>query len=351
MHVAETFDEVRELADAELRELLDRGRPEQRVWAIWALALRSSGDVKELARQSQPDAGVRRTLAVVLAGHGELDLLVALARRDPAPEVRATAMHLVARLALDGTLPSSLVQERAAAEGPEVRIAILGVICAGAAEWLTELAITLLEDRDGDVRYEAFEALIRADAPTHALAWLEELPEAEARLVLMRWTAHTPGGEPHAAERVRACAQLLAAASRRVRRLLVESAPVATWCDLAPAISDEPSLIKAFIRHGHHAIAEIPTAILMAAQLREHQDTWVGVLRSRLASLQVPDAELGALLPEYLERCAKRLAALELQLTELRKETDLEDAELEQIEAHRDELAELCELVARCLVH
>jgi hypothetical protein len=348
--VAETFDEVAGLGDADLRELLERGRPEQRVWAIWALALRSSDDVKELARQSQPDPGVRRTLAVVLAGHGELDLLVALARRDPAPEVRATAMHLVARLALDGTLPASLVQERAAAEGPEVRIAILGAIVAGTTAWLTELAITMLQDRDGDVRYEAFEALIRADAPSHALAWLEELPEAEARLVLMRWTAHTPGGTP-TVDRVRACAQLLATASRRVRRLLVESVRVATWRDLAPAIGDEPSLIKAFLRQGHHAIAEIPTATLLAAQLREHQDTWLGVLRSRLAALQAPDADLGALLPEYLERCAKRLAALELQLAELRGATDLEDAELEHIEAHRDELAELCELVVRCLVH
>jgi hypothetical protein len=33
--------------------------------------------------RSEPDAGVRRALAVVLAAQGELDLLVALARNDP----------------------------------------------------------------------------------------------------------------------------------------------------------------------------------------------------------------------------------------------------------------------------
>ncbi|CAN5188934.1 hypothetical protein BH11MYX1_BH11MYX1_32180 [soil metagenome] len=287
----------------------------------------------------------------MLAGNGELELLVALARRDPAPEVRAAATHLIARLALDGKLPSSLVQERAEADGPEVRIAILGVIFAGTSAWLIDLAITMLDDLEADVRYEAFEALLRANSPSHALAWLEQVAEAEARVVLMRWTARTPGGSELAADRVRTCAQLLANASRRVRRLLVESVRVATWYDLAPAIRDEPSLIAAFVRHGHHAIDEIPTSILMAAQLREHQDTWLGVLRSRLSSLQSPDADLGALMPEYLERCEKRLAALDVQLAELRNANDIGEIELDQIEAHRDELAALCELAVRFLVH
>ncbi len=345
--MAETFDEVRELALPALRELLDRGRPEERVWAIWELALRA-GNANDLPRH-EPDPGVRRTLAVVLAGHGEHDLLVDLARRDPAPEVRASAMHLVARLAIDHKVPVELVLERAASEGSEVRIAILGVIFAGTPVWLLDLAITLLDDQHGEVRHEAFEALIRANAPSHALAWLEELPEAEARLVLMRWAAPAPGVD--APDRIRGCAQTLANSSRRVRRLLVESVRVATWHDLAPAIRDEPSLITAFVRQGHHALDQVPTAVLMAAQLREHQDTWMPVLRSRLASLQSPDADLGALMPEYLERCTKRLAALDVQLIELRKASDLEESELEQIEAHRDELAELCEQATRFLVH
>src|ERR1700728_3915308 len=98
--MAERYDDVRSLSPRELHVLLERGRPEERVWAIWALALASApNDLGELVRRSEPDAGVRRNLAVVLAGHGELDLLVALATRDPAAEVRAAGMQLVARFA------------------------------------------------------------------------------------------------------------------------------------------------------------------------------------------------------------------------------------------------------------
>ncbi|MEO6772983.1 MAG: hypothetical protein ABI467_08155, partial [Kofleriaceae bacterium] len=327
------------------------GRPEQRVWAVWALALRSSAGVGELARRDEPDAGVRRTLAVVLAGHGEVELLLALARRDPAPEVRGAAMQLVARFALDGTLPPSIVIERAAADGPEVRIAILGVVFAGAPAWLTELAVGLLDDREPEVRYEAFEALLRAGVRPHALAWLEELPEGEARIALMRWTARAPGGNERPAERVRACATVLAQTSRRVRRLLIECVRVATWHELAPVIGEDPSLLTAFTRRGHNAIDEVPTAILMAAQLREPHDTWLHVLRNRIVGLQAPDLDLGPLLPDYLERCNRRLGELDFQLAELRKTGGVADADLEVFEAHRELLAEIGESALRLLVH
>ena len=351
MGVAESYDEVRELGDAELRELLEQGRPEQRVWAIWALALRSSEAVGELVRRDEPDAGVRRTLAVILAGHGEHDLLVALARRDPAAEVRAAAMQLVARLALDGSLPTALIAERAASDGPEVRIAILGVVFADAPAWLVQLAIGMLDDREPEVRYEAFEALIRAGDPAHALAWLEELPEGEARIVLMRWTARSPGGNEKPHDRVRACAQHLAHASRRLRRLLIESVRVATYHDVAPVIGEDPSLLTTFMRRGHDAITEVPTPILMAAQLREHHDTWLHTLRARLANLATPDPDLGPLIPDYLERCEKRLAELDVQLVEVRKTGSLEEADLEAFETHRDALAQVCEQAVRLLVH
>jgi hypothetical protein len=349
--MAESFEQVRVLGEPELRELLEHGRPEERVWAIWTLALRSNDAVGDLARRDEPDPGVRRTLAVLLAGHGELDLLVALARRDPAPEVRAAAMQLVARLALDGRLPTALVIERASSDGPEVRIAILGVVFAGAPEWLQTLAIGMLEDREPEVRYEAFEALVRANEPAHALAWLEELPEGEARIVLMRWTARTPGGNEKPADRVRGCARVLAHASRRLRRLLVESVRVGTWYDLAPAIGEEPTLLTTFMRRGHNAVDEVPTAILMAAQLREHHDTWLHTLRARLTALQVPDPELGSLLPDYLERCERRLGELDVQMSELRKSADYEDGDLQELELFRDALAYTCEAANRLLIH
>lgn len=344
--MAESYDEVRGLEESALRELLEHGRPEQRVWAIWALALRSTEAVGDLIRREEPDAGVRRTLAVILAGHGEHDLLVALARRDPAPEVRAAATQLVARLVLDGKLGPALIHERAT-DGPEVRIAILGVVFEDAPAWLIQLATGMLEDREPEVRYEAFEALVRAGDPAHALAWLEELPEGEARIVLMRWSARGPS----ATDRVRECAKHLAHASRRLRRLLIESVRVATFYDVAPAIGEDPSLLTAFMRRGHNAIDEVPTAILMAAQLREHHDTWLHALRARLANLAHPDPDLGSLIPDYLERCEKRLAELDLQLAELRKTGELDPSDLESFETHRDALAQVCEHAVRLLVH
>ena len=95
----------------------------------------------------------------------------------------------------------------------------------GTPPWLGEVAEKLLEDRDGDVRYEAFEALVRIGRDGVAMMWLEEAPEAETRLALMRWSARG---------RVRACAEALAGASRRLRRLLVESVRTASWKELAP---------------------------------------------------------------------------------------------------------------------
>ena len=193
--MAERYDDVRALSEPELRALLDRGRPEERVWALWALALLSAPEgVAELVRRAEPDAGVRRNLAVVLAGHGEAESPGRPRQARPAPEVRAAAMQLVTRLALDGKLPPALVDERARADGSEVRIAILGTMFAGAPGWQRELARRLLDDTDHDVRYEAFEALLRAGDAAAALAWLEEAPEAEARIALMRWTARVPGG-------------------------------------------------------------------------------------------------------------------------------------------------------------
>src|SRR5690606_11352908 len=113
---------------------------------------------------------------------GHYDLLVALAKRDPAPLVRAAAMQLIARIAIDGKLPIEIVRERATSDTGEVKAAVLGTIFGGAPDWLVELAELLLDDRDPDVRYEAFEALVRAGRDGRARMWLEEAPEAETRL-------------------------------------------------------------------------------------------------------------------------------------------------------------------------
>ncbi|HEY5950190.1 MAG TPA: hypothetical protein VIV40_32060 [Kofleriaceae bacterium] len=342
MAAIDSFEDVRELGDAELRALLDAGRPEQRVWAIWALALRSA-DVGELGDRVEPDAGVRRNLAIVLAGHGQLDLLVALAKRDPAPEVRAAAMQLVSRFAIDGKLPSTLVGERIGADGSEVRIAVLGTVFGGAPDWLIELTQKLLDDGDSDVRYEAFEALVRVGSNDHALMWLEEAPEAEARLALMRWSARG---------RVRASAELLSRASRRMRRLLIESVRVATWHDLAPAIGDETPLIRALARRNPNVFDEMPLASLMRATLREPNAAWLVMLRDRLAQIESPDDDLGELLHDFRDLCADRIVALSKAISELRKQSDADmDQEVAVLEDQRIVLESALEHASRMLVH
>ena len=339
----DSFDDVRGLAEPELRELLDRGRPEERVWAIWALAMRAdAGTVSEIAHRMEPDPGVRRNLAVVLAGHGELELLVALAHRDPAPEVRGAAMQLVCRLAVDGKLPPTFVIERATRDSPEVRTAVLGTVFAGAPPWLIEVAERLLADRDGDVRYEAFEALVRSGRASVALGWLEEVAEPEARLTLMRWSARG---------RVRTCAEQLARSSRRLRRMLIESVRVATWNDLAAAVGDDPALIRALARRNSTAFDQMPLATLIRATLREPSDAWIMMARDRLTRLEGPE-DIAPLLHDYRELCARRVAELETHIISLRRVgTDAARSEIAALDDERTALETALDAAGRLLVH
>jgi hypothetical protein len=231
------------------------------------------------------------------------------------------------------------------ADGSEVRIAVLGTIFAGAPPWLVEIAHKLLEDVDSDVRYEAFEALVRIGESESALMWLEEAPEAEARLAIMRWSARG---------RVRACAELLARASRRMRRLLIESVRVATWNDLAPAIRDETPLIRALARRNPNVFDEMPLASLMRATLREPNAAWLAMVRDRLAQLETPhEHEVVELLHDFRELCAERVTALSKAIHELRKQRGDEDTdqEIALLEDQRVVLESALEHASRMLVH
>jgi hypothetical protein len=341
----DSFDEVRNLGDDELRALLESGRPEQRVWAIWALALRSThvNDLAPITSRPEPDAGVRRNLAVVLAGHGQLDLLVALAKRDPAPEVRAAAMQLVSRLAIDGKVPPLLVTERVASDATEVRIAVLGTIFENAPPWLVDIAERLLEDRDSEVRYEAFEAMIRVGRELQALMWLEEAPEAEARLSLMRWSARG---------RIHECAVALKSASRRLRRLLVESVRLASWRDLEPAIGDDITLVRAVARRNPNVFDEMPLVALMRATLREPTPAWIALIRDRFAMLDHPPHEVADLLHDFRELLAKQIAECDAALARLRgqREDDLERG-IDYLQEQRGVLEAAYDHASRMLVH
>jgi hypothetical protein len=327
MAAIDSFDDVRGLTEPELRALLERGTAEERLWALWALALRSTSNVDALAQRASPQAGptlrssplsepspgVRRNFAVVLAGHGHYDLLVALAKRDPAPLVRAAAMQLIARIALDGKLPTAIVRERVASDVGEVKVAVLGTIFDGAPAWLVELAEQLLEDREGDVRYEAFEALVRCGHDARARMWLEEAPEAETRMALARWTANGA---------VRPAADVLVSASRRLRRLLIESVRVATWHDLAPVVAAEPTLLRAVASRVPHVLDEIPLVILVRVTLREPNDVWIASVGTRLSALPSADSDLAPWLPDLVELVSRRIAEIDQAMHEMSAQPD-----------------------------
>jgi len=121
------FEETRNLTIEALHRALAEGDAPDRVFAIWALALRVPAVTRTMIDQlrSEPDPGVRRALAVVLAGEGELDLLVAICRRDPSIHVRASVVQMLFRFADAGRVPWSLVLERLS-DAPEVRAAVVG---------------------------------------------------------------------------------------------------------------------------------------------------------------------------------------------------------------------------------
>lgn len=135
-----TARHVSRLADGQLRDLLSTGDGPERVWAAWALGTRTERRcVPDLvaALEREASEGVRRNLAVMLAGYGELDIVAGLARLDPSPLVRATAAAYLARCArraaagqgaADQALVDLVAGCLAAERHPMVRRALLGAL-------------------------------------------------------------------------------------------------------------------------------------------------------------------------------------------------------------------------------
>jgi hypothetical protein len=104
---ADTFADVSQLPDAVLRELLDDASSIRRLWAVWALGLRAGRSfAPEVSARidREPDAGLRRHMAVLLAG--DRVALEVLAESDPDERVRSTAYGLLLRTAGPHTLDS-----------------------------------------------------------------------------------------------------------------------------------------------------------------------------------------------------------------------------------------------------
>jgi hypothetical protein len=172
------IEDTEGLSKEQLHEALALGDARDRVLAIWALALRSAPLSFGNQLRHEPDPGVRRALAVVLASHGEIDLLVAICRHDPSVFVRASTVQILVRFAAADRVPWSLVVERLADEA-DVRASVFSQLDEKAPVELRNAVESALRDRSDVVRREAFETCARiARARMLDVTILQDIVEA-----------------------------------------------------------------------------------------------------------------------------------------------------------------------------
>lgn len=301
----ECFQSTKQLDDGSLRTLLANGRPEQRVWAAWEMALRVGSVVPHIVDHvgGEPTAGVRRALLVVLAGHGEIDVLVALGRHDPSPEVRAAAMQVATRFVAQGALQPSVVVEAYAGGDSQLRCSILSVIPAGAPDFLRSLVRDALVDGTSDEQLEAFEAALRdglcPENRTAAMRWLAAAKAEVAADAWMRLQRLSP-------------AEIVALVldtnfSMRARALSTLTAvPIG---ELAALAVDGDSHTFKIIRD-RHDFRLSPPDLLARAILSGCAVHYVETLAARLGVLVTAPESLAALIPRLRDHVHARLAAI-----------------------------------------
>lgn len=153
---AEEFRRVLTLDESEQRELLAAAEPRIRIWSAWALGLRlERGFAAELRLlvAHEPVAGVRRHLAVMLAGFGEEDIVAAMARHDADERVRGTATQYVALLARSNPELYGVLSDCLEDSSPVVRAAAV-VFAADDAPPAIVKRVQWLRENDEDVAAE-----------------------------------------------------------------------------------------------------------------------------------------------------------------------------------------------------
>ena len=298
------FEDTERLTTAELRALLGAAHPEHRVWALWELALRV-GRGTEIAAHLDPlphapNPGVRRMLVVVLAGHAEHDLVVALGHHDPDAMVRAQAMQLVTRLAVAGTIDPAVVTQAFAREVPVVRAAVLDAIAAGPPPWLEELAHDALRGEPAS-QLDAFEAVLRIGSHRErAVQWIVKARGELAMRAWQRWPHVMPGGE---------IVTLLAGmpGALRVAAIRLLAIPIDALERLT--IPGSRAIFDAVRDRGDFAAT--PITILARAILEGFAVGYLELVDARLTAGCEVTPELVVLLRELRAHCAARRAAVE----------------------------------------
>jgi hypothetical protein len=153
------FYQALEQSTVQLRELTVRGDAIERVWAIWALALREGRGAHPAlltALESEPNPGTRSLCVTVLAGFRDLATLRTIAARDPAAIVRETACQALTRIDGHDLATIDLLLFRMDHDAaPQVRAAVVLELPASAPAVAFERCAGRLRDSDVGVRQAA----------------------------------------------------------------------------------------------------------------------------------------------------------------------------------------------------
>jgi HEAT repeat protein len=345
-----TFDDVRRLDDRALRELLAGDDAVLRVYAIWTLGLRGATELVIDHLDDEPSAGVRRHLAIILAGAGATDLLVALARHDPEPGVRTTAAGLVCRLAAGDRVPWAVALEALDDASAEVRKSVLRELAGAPIDLVADPVLRALSDPELDVRLEAVEtalALLPATvAVPRLVAKVGEAPPGEARALLERWARAAGAPAVHDA---------LASAPTRVRVLAVRVLS-ATWDDVAALAEDPDPEVRAAVQKSFWTrLGTIPISRLV--HWLDSDGTWRSAPRAISTRLAAGEEVAESVLAEIRDQAVREIAQIDAVLRRdgidpeqpvLPEEpSDGDWNRLDVLEWHVGERALLADLIAR----
>jgi HEAT repeats len=232
------YQTVAQLTEAQQRVLLQTGDAVERVWAVWALALRDGSSLLPELNQwmhAEPDPGTRRHMVVLLAGTRAYDHLATLAAIDPDHDVRASACQYLARIC-GRTDPDirTLLRRRLLTDQSTVRAAIISEL----PELLEEISEAEIEhltiDPDRDVRMRIMEKMVdqlgHESAILRLTAWLLREPDRTIRQRLLRAGLQSP----YAATLTAAIAQQPLEHVRELLEPLSTHPPQLSWSIITP---------------------------------------------------------------------------------------------------------------------
>lgn len=148
------FSQVQQQPTTAVLELAAAGDPRERVWAAWAIGLRAPQAHDWIAERARldPEPGVRRHLAVMLAGYRRREDLWSLAM-DADARVRSTALHWLCRIsAVDDVVAWDRIMPRLVSEPAEIRAAIIRGLPRALPSSVERRWPAMLDDPSRDVR-------------------------------------------------------------------------------------------------------------------------------------------------------------------------------------------------------